>query len=117
MKNIILKFIGVGYNNVNQAKVYIYDKNNCLIKSGYTCNGLMKVCLCKNKGYYVIATLCNEKICKYFYVNNNDIYVFVFNHSYINTSINRNLITFLLHDANYTNLPIAKGEINLWQKQ
>ena len=118
MKYVTLRFIGVGYNNFYQAKVKVYDNNGCLIVSGTTYNGTITFCLRKNYMYNVEGTLFNERINKYFYINNNNNYYFVFNHAYMKKNIpSQNIITFLLTDSNYNNLPIAKGEIILWQKQ
>ena len=118
MKYVTLRFIGVGYNNLYQAKVIVYDNKGCLVASGTTYNGTITFCLREKYFYNVVATFCNEKINKYFYINNNNNYIFVFNHAYMKQNMpSQRIITFLLNDANYANLPIEKGEIILWQKQ
>lgn len=113
MKNVILKFIGLGYDNVNQADVKIYDNNNCLVDCGKTYNNRFKTCLKKNNIYLLRAYSLGDVIYTYFYVNNNDIYCFRFNRSIYN---GRN-ITFLLTDLNYIGLRIERGFLNLWQNQ
>ena len=116
MKYIYLRFIGLGYNDINQACIKIYDNNNNLIISKYSYNGYIKVCLKVNNIYRVYVSSYNEVINKYFYVNNYNInYVFAFNRSIFTQS--NNLITFLLTDYYYNNLPIEKGNLILWQKQ
>ena len=110
---IELKFFGLGINNNNQANVLIYDDLGNLIYDGQTYNGSLYICLNKNKAYRLIASICNEIIDTYFYVNNYK-YNFYFNRSLL--YLNNNSITLLLTDYNYKNLPIEKGELILWQK-
>ena len=112
MKKVKLKFYGLGYNNINQALVYIYDINNNLIYEKETFNSELYVCLNENTVYKIVAKSNNEILNTYFYVNNNDIYVFSFK-----SSIYGRTITFLLTDYYYSNLKIERGEIILWQKQ
>ena len=104
MQNIKFKILGTGYNQYYQAKVKIYN-NNCLIKEGITYNGIIYFCLEKNKTYKVVITLYNSKSISTIYTNKN---IFVF--SLCNCIKNR-LLTFLLTDSNYMNLPIEKGEL------
>jgi len=110
----ILRFLGTGYNKYYQAHVKIYD-NNYLVYSGYTYNGIIK-CNLKRGCYYMEAKtnygLISKKI---IIVDNINEYTFVFNYAIINNT--NNIITFLLTDYNYANLPIKKGDIYLWQKQ
>ena len=116
MKKINLIFPGLGYRNINQALVYIYDKNNNLILKDKTYNGRLEICLIKNNIYRIKVVSKCEKINKIIYINDNDTYLIPFSSSYI---FNRkeNTITLILTDYNYNNLPIEKGLINLWQKQ
>ena len=107
-------FIGLGYNNINQSCIKIYDSKNNLIISKMSYNGCIKVCLRINQVYRVYTSSYNEVINKYFYVNNNTNYIFAFNRSFIN--YRNNNITFLLTDY-YYNMPIEKGKLILWQKQ
>ena len=108
MKKITLNFIGLGYNEHNQANVKIYDKDN-LIVNRKTYNNKLNVCFKTNKVYKLIAKSCRGIIYACFYVNeSNNCYTFTF----CNCSTNRpRIITFLLTDSNYRNLPIEKGEI------
>ena len=110
MKNIILKFIGTGYLNTNQAYVCIYDENNNYIYTDYTYNGKLKVCLKSKRIYRIIAKTKYGVLDKTFYVNGSDVYIFAFDYSYLKVSQQR-LITFYLTDY-YYNLPISKGELN-----
>ena len=112
IKKIILNFIGTGLYNNYQACVSIYDKCNNLLYYKKTYNGKLVLELKENNTYTLIAKLNNEIINTSFYTNKTN-YIFIFNNSIINKS---RTITFLLKDANYSNLPIEKGEIILWQK-
>ena len=102
-------FKGLGINDNNQANILLYDEFNNLIYDGQTYNGILKICLNKTL-YKLIVYLCNERIEKYIYINNNK-YVFYFKRSIINN----NSITLILTDY-YYNLPIEKGELIIWQK-
>ena len=107
-----LKFYGLGYNDINQAYIKIYDKNS-LIYCGKTYNNELKVDLKECKIYKLIAKSNSEILTAYFYVTDRYEYSFVFNSIiYIN-----NPITFLLTDYYYNNLPIERGEIILWKNQ
>ena len=112
MKKILLKFNSLGLENYFQAYVKIYDKNNNLIYEGKTYNGELSVCLKKCQAYSLSANLYGLSLLSSFYVNNNDVYLFSFN-SFNNET---NTITFLLTDSNYSNLPIERGELLLWQR-
>lgn len=103
--NIIIKFIGSGIGNYYQTKVKIYEKD-ILVFDGKTKNGYLKVCLKPNHVYYVKAGNYSNAI--YTNVNYLELYPNCSN-------VNRRIITFHLSDYFY-NLPIMKGEINLWQK-
>ena len=117
MKNIYLRFVGLGYRNINQANVFVYDEYNNVICNKKTYNGYIKVCLNTNKKYRVYVVSLSEVINSYFYVTNyNTNYIFAFPRSKcINTMVSRP-ITFLLKDY-YYNLLIEKGNMILWQKQ
>ena len=55
MKDVTLKFCGLGYNNINQADVLIYDNCGNLVFEGITYNNLLTIKLCKNNVYRLIA--------------------------------------------------------------
>lgn len=117
MKEVILKFVGVGYYNYNQANILIYDSYNNLICEKNTYNGRLKVCLKANAIYKIKAKTIYGEVNTSFYVNNNlNTYVFAFNYSHTRTCKKLISITFTLTDAYYDNLPIKKGEIYLWQR-
>ena len=109
MKEITLKFYGLGINHRYQAEVLIYD-NKELIYEGKTYNGYLNVCL-KNHHYYKIkAIACGDIINSGIYVNKT-IYTFSFKRA----QILNNTITFILTDT-YYNLPIEKGFVILWPR-
>ena len=112
MKEVKLKFIGLGYNNLYQANIKIY-KGNTLVYKGKTYNSELTVCLKEHTLYKLIATSIDEVINTNFYVYNDE-YIFVFNRGRYQT--NNRTITFLLTDYYYNNLPIERGEIILWQR-
>ncbi len=118
MQNIILRFYGLGYDNINQANVLIYDKNNCLIVNKKTYNNKLNLCLKTNQKYKLIAKSNFGTINTYFYVNNYlNTYSFIFNYALINQNYKRSsIITFLLTDYYYNNLPIERGNLLLWQR-
>ena len=111
--NITLNFLGLGYNNINQADVLIYDDCNNLVYNKKTYNNKLNICLKNNKIYRVVAISLNDRITTTIYINCNN-YCFRFNRSIINE--NPDSITFLLTDYYYDNLPIERGEIILWQR-
>ena len=116
MKKIIIRFLGLGVGDKYQACVRIYDTCNNLLCEGKTCNGKLELCLEENQMYKLYAIFMGEDMNKTFYVtNSNNIFNFVFNKLIITCPLRT--ITFLLTDANYTNLPIEKGKMVLWQKQ
>ena len=116
MKNIKLKFYGLGYNNNYQADILVYDINNNIVYEGKTYNSEIIICLEKNRVYKLVANSLGDIICTIFYIGNNCEYNFAFNRA-INTNIRKDSsITFLLTDYYYNNLPIERGEIILWQK-
>ena len=112
MKDITLIFIGTGYKDIYQANIQIYDLNNNLIYESNTYNGCINICLKKYTYYKIIAKLDNDILNGVIYTNQS-LYKFIFNRSYISIP---NVTTFILTDYNYNNLPIMKGEINLWIK-
>lgn len=114
---ITLNFIGTGINDEYQACIHIYDKNKKLLYHKKTYNGKIAVCLKENETYRLIATSYNEKLDKIFYIDKKTKSItFIFKRSiYIPPKLRT--IIFLLTDANYSNLPIEKGEMILWQKQ
>lgn len=110
VKKVILTFGGLGYNNINQAKVYIYDNNGCLLYKCHTYNGCVSVCLKENKIYRLVAENKYNKICRSFKVTKYNKYIFYFPGSIYNARRNNN-ITFLLNDYYYDNLKIEKGNL------
>lgn len=112
MKEIKLKFLGLGYNEFYQANIVIYDSSDNLIYEGITYNGELEICLDANEAYKINAYSLNEIINTYFYVSNLDNYIFIFDRAKF---IKNQKIIFLLTDY-YYNLPIEKGELYLWQK-
>ena len=106
---VMIKFMGTGYNDKYQAKVKIYDRKR-VVFDGYSYNGIVKVCLKKNKVYRVEAMLFNQIIRTSIYIKDNK-YVLWFRNAYISYRA----ITLSLRDYFY-NLPIEKGVIMLWQK-
>ena len=113
VRNICLRFLGLGICDECQAYVKIIDCNNCIVYDGNTYSGELSVCLNTCSLYHLIAVSLDEKIDIYFYVDkcrNN--YYFYFPRSIIIEKI----ITFQLMDLNYQNLMIEKGEIILWKK-
>lgn len=103
--NIKIKFVGSGIGKYYQIDVKIYEKD-ILIFDGKTKDGYLDVCLKPNHAYLVNAGNYRSAI----YTNRNCIDL------YPNcNNTNRRIITFYLSDYFY-NLPIMKGEINLWKR-
>ena len=112
MEKVKLIFKGVGLKDKNQVYVKIYDNNCNLIYEGNTFDGVLITFLESNKAYNMLAKFHQETIVATFYVGScNNKYIFSFNR--INNIRN---ITFLLTDFYYTNLPIERGDIILWQR-
>ena len=105
---IKLRFIGTGINDFYQARVKIYDKNHNLLKDGYTYNGLIYFTAHNKEIYIIKVNFINIIINIPLYINNKCKYEFYLSN---NRKTEFNLITFLLTDSNYLNLPIKKGEI------
>ena len=118
MKKINLIFPGLGYRDINQASIYVYDKNGNLLLNKKSYNGRIEICL-DTKQIYIVKAISNyETVNASIYVNSFDNYNIAFPSSYVcNNSNDDNTITFLLTDFNYDNLPIEKGLIYLWQEQ
>ena len=116
MQKVTIRFIGLGLKNNCQAHVIIYNNNSNIIYEGQTYNGIITISLKNNRAYKLVATTNNDIIYTIFYVTFNKYeYKFIFNRSiYSNQS---NVITFKLVDYNYSNLPIEKGGLILWQNQ
>ncbi len=112
MKNVTIRLLGVG-NSIFQPEVVIYDEFGSLVYSGYAYNGMGQVMLCCNRCYRVIAKYCCAQTVAVIYIGKNDIYGINMNTCCQN---DENLVTFTLSDANYSNLPIEKGEVILWQR-
>ena len=113
--NITLKFLGLGYNNINQADVFIYDCCNNLVCNKKTYNNKLNICLDKNKVYKIVAKSLGDTIESVIYTGKNNNYCFRFSRSIIDI-VNEDSITFLLTDYYYDNLPIERGEMILWQR-
>lgn len=105
--NIKIKFYGLGYNDINQAEVFIYDINENLLFKGITYNNEINIYLEKCEVYKLVARTKTNKISKIIYVGNSKEFYFSF--------YKFRTITFLLRDY-YYNLPIERGELLLWQK-
>lgn len=110
MKNVKLKFIGLGYKSIYQANIFIYDKYNNLIYEGQTYNGNILLSLKPNKSYKLIARLNNNMLCTILYVGRYNNYTLCFNQEQIENNITLKLVDY------YYNLPIERGEITLWPK-
>ena len=113
LKNVCLKFIGLGINDMYQADIIIYDNLGNIVCKCKTYNASVVTCLKENNNYKIKACMQYETLESSFYVNNNDTYYFVFNRAYLNN--NQRLITFYLKDY-YYNLPIERG-ILYWQNK
>ena len=112
MKNVTIRLLGVG-NSLYQPEVYIYDESGSLVYSGYACNGMVQVMLCCNKCYKVVAKSCLAQGIAIIYIGKPTVYSINLNCC---CQIGRRIITFLLSDENYSNLPIEKGQVILWQR-
>lgn len=110
MKEIMIRFNGLGYYNICQANIILYDNLNNIVYSGQTFNGKIKIKLRNNTLYRMVASIDNEIIDTYIYIRNNN-YCFSFKRNIIEYSS----ITFILMDY-YYNLPIERGELILWQR-
>ena len=117
MKKVELIFNGLGYNDILQADIIIYNISNEILYQCKTYNGRAIVYLESDSNYIVIAKSNVGIIKKYFYLTNNcNKYIFSFDRCILHRNISR-VIAFHLTDKNYKNLPIMKGMITLWQKQ
>lgn len=105
--NVCLKFLGTGFKNYFQARVKIFDSNNCLVYDGFSSDGIIRICLDRGCAYRVYAFLLNYYFVTTIYIVKQDL--FTFN---LSPLCNRT-ITFLLTDYNYDNLPIMEGELIL----
>ena len=104
----------MGYDNYNQGEVSIYDINHNLLVKENSFNGKIKTCLQTNKYYFIKVSFKGSLIHQLVFINNKQTkYYFVM---YTIILCNR-VVTFLLTDSNYANLPISKGKVILWQKQ
>lgn len=110
MKNIKFKFIDAGINNSFQYDVKLFDINDNLLYENATYNG--EICFNLNEYccYKIYAKSIKGTICKSIYISPYRSTIFLWNEILKN---NPKLITFILTDANYNNLPIMKGEIKL----
>ena len=114
MKKIKLKFIGAGINNFHQGNIRIYDINSNCIYSTKSYNGEI-ILLLKENSLYRIETDFDNLIRTVYINEEQNTYDFVLSNIVICNNRN-NIITFLLTDQNYANLPIMNGEIILWQR-
>lgn len=115
MKDVVIKFLGLGINNKYQASVTIYDSFNKVVYRGNTYNGLLNICLKENNIYRLKTDFMGDHISTNIYIGNNNCYCFRFKNSILD-NIQRTNITFLLTDYYYDNLVIERGEIILWQR-
>ena len=107
MKVIIIKNIFIKINGLScRDLISIYDGCSLIYKNYY--NGLINICLDKNKVYKIVINTSLRTF----------IYSFIAScHDRITFNIpNNNIITFRLTDSNYLNLPIERGELLLWEK-
>ena len=100
MQDIILRFNSTGYKNCHQVSIRIFDNHKTLVFQGKTYNGKIKINLEKEKVYTLEAILDSKRLVIPFYVTN---------YSYCFSFSNDDIITFLLTDYHYDNLPIMKG--------
>jgi hypothetical protein len=112
VKKIIINVLGINYN-ISEAKIIIYDQNNCIVYKGCTRCGKLSICLKEKCVYKIKICYCGEVICKKFiispYLCN---YYFNFGCLCISNNNPSNNITFNLRDY-YYNLPIEKGILKL----
>ena len=115
MRNVNIRILGTGINNICQACVSIYNSCGDLVYEGLTCNGCISVNLKMYVGYIIIIKSYTGIRRDVFYVDAcTGCYAFS---TYEQNRQEENEVTFLLTDLNYENLPIEKGEIILWQNQ
>ena len=109
----MLIFAGLGYNNKNQASVIIYNQSGSIEYSGSTYNAKLFINLKINSLYKLCAYNNTMKIFRYFYVSKyQKKYLFIFPSALYNPNPGR-IITLLLSDYNYDNMPIEKGVIKI----
>ena len=113
MKDVTLIIIGTGYKGINEANVSIYFDNKIIWK-GKTYNGKVSCKLKKGCFYKVSATTKYGSLNRFFYVNNDNTYIFTFYYCTQNISPISRLITFKLTDY-YYNLEISRGKLNFEQ--
>ena len=118
-RNVTLKIIGAGYHNYYQPIIEIYNNKKQMIFKQKSYNGTLQICLTTNNYYYIQAITNGEMIKTVIYINDyQSCYYITFNHIIINHNISLpRIITLFLTDINYSNLPIKKGKVILWQKQ
>ncbi len=103
--NITFNFKGSYY-----VKVIIMNSNGNIIYNDYTYNGKVNVCLDVNQIYKVIGISCGEIININIYIDSkHNNYLLYFPRS-IKVD---HIITFLLTDSYYENLPIERGELKI----
>ena len=115
LKEIGIKILGTGIRSAYQACVLIYNSCGELIYEGLTYNGCIYVNLNICEGYVIFINGRGFNKREVFYVKSNTT-CYIFN-AYEPESRLQDVITFQLTDLNYTNLPIMKGEITLWQRR
>lgn len=118
MKNIKIRFLGVGYNEYCQPFVCVYDECNNLIYEGCAYNACISIDACVGSLYRVVAKTNNSRIFGAFYVNcRENLYTLAFpNAFYEAEEEEEEIVTFRLTDYYYESLPIERGEILLWQE-
>jgi len=112
MNNIKLNFFGLNYSNEALICIYHYNK---LIARKRTCNGIIYVNLKPNNNYKLVIETRYGRIVRNIYISSYLSNYIVRLVSSANMRTNA-LITFLLTDSYYDNLPIEKGMISLWQR-
>ena len=112
MREIKIKFYGLGYDNVYQAYIKIYNSKKILIYEGTTYNNEVEVLLNMCELYKISIKTCNEELNINVYINQIKINIYL--NKYI-IKINH-IVTFLLTDYYYDNLKIERGDLTLWPK-
>ena len=110
MKEVKIKFIDAGINDKFQYYVTVYDNNGNIYFDDYTFNGLICFNVKVNTYLNVLVSSFRGMMKKGIVICNNDTYILFYDSSIIK---NKKLITFILTDANYFDLPIEEGELYL----
>ena len=115
LREIKIIILGTGINDSYQACITIYDSCGNIVYEGLTYNGYTCVRLNTCCGYCMIIKGCGFIKREVFFV---DAHTPCYSFNSIKPEEQEiSNVTFQLTDFNYSNLPIMKGEIILWQKQ